>query len=406
MKKILMLSLVLLALTSFGQRIKKETVAFSYIQPPLVTTLGDAPFQSTTVIDYKADIDREEAAAESEYQAALADYPNVEAAAKAVYDQRYAEYEKALADWNSKSLAGKLIEKQLLENQKPTPPSPYYPPAKPTKRYVYHQYLFDAEIVNQSFASLKGRNRADGGITIELHMHGYDAQQPTVETKESSVYDTKTKQTRKEYKSQYVMMHKHPISAVVKDASGAVLFSGMLAGTENYVKYESGFVAGSSPSMPSKETMEKSLGQSNLGLASIWLNNQYGLVPVSREITIRNPEDKKVDYGDFQEAYYTAQEGYEKLASDEAKGMEKLKAAIALWQSALKELDMDDKKARINKKVAPDLYLNLIEACIFARDFDMAESLISATRRLDFAKRDMDDISALKDFLEDYRVRF
>jgi len=247
MKKILMLSLVLLALTSFGQRIKKETVAFSYIQPPLVTTLGEAPFQSTTVIDYKADIDREEAAAEAEYQAALADYPNVEAAAKAVYDQRYAEYEKALADWNSKSLAGKLIEKQLLENQKPTPPSPYYPPAKPTKRYVYHQYLFDAEIVNQSFASLKGRNRADGGITIELHMHGYDAQQPTVETKESSVYDTKTKQTRKEYKSQYVMMHKHPISAVVKDASGAVLFSGMLAGTENYVKYESGFVAGSKP---------------------------------------------------------------------------------------------------------------------------------------------------------------
>jgi hypothetical protein len=158
--------------------------------------------------------------------------------------------------------------------------------------------------------------------------------------------------------------------------------------------------------MPSKETMEKSLGQSNLGLASIWLNNQYGLVPVSREITIRNPEDKKVDYGDFQEAYYTAQEGYEKLASDEAKGMEKLKAAIAIWQSALKELDMDDKKARINKKVAPDLYLNLIEACIFARDFDTAESLISATRRLDFAKRDMDDISALKDFLEDYRVRF
>ena len=28
------------------------------------------------------------------------------------------------------------------------------------------------------------------------------------------------------------------------------------------------------------------------------------------------------------------------------------------------------------------------------------------TRRLDFAKRDMDDISALKDFLEDCRVRF
>jgi predicted metalloprotease len=158
--------------------------------------------------------------------------------------------------------------------------------------------------------------------------------------------------------------------------------------------------------MPGKESMEKALGESNLKLAAEWLNNQYGIVPVRREITIRNPEDKKVDYGDFLEAYYTAQEGYEKLESDEAKGIAKLQAAIALWQAALKELDMDDKKARINKKVAPDLYLNLIEACIFAHEFETAEELISATRRLDFAKRDMDDIAALKEFLEDFRVRF
>ncbi len=406
MKKLLALPLALLALSAFGQRIKKETVTFTYIQPPVVTSLGDQPFLSTAIIDYKAEIDRDEDAAESEYQTAMAEYPAVEAAAKAVYDQIYAEYEKAIAEWNKKSLAGKFLEKQLLENQKPLPPSPYYPPAKPVKRTVYHQYLFDADVVNQSSASLKGRNRAPGGITIVLHMHGYESQQPTVETKESSVYDTKTKQTRKEYKSQYVMLQRHPISAVVNDASGAVLFSGIIAGTENNVKYESGFVAGSSPSMPGKETMEKALGEANLALASEWLNNQYGKVPLRREITIRNPEDNKVDYGDFLEAYYTAQEGYDKLGSDEAKGIAKLQAAISLWQLALNEMDMDDKKARVNKKVAPDLYLNLIEACIFAHEFDTAEELITATRRLDFAKRDMEDITALKDFLEDYRVRF
>jgi hypothetical protein len=406
MKKLYTLSVVLLALSAFGQRIKKETVTFTYIQPPVVTTLGDQPYQSTTIIDYKADIDREEAAAEAEFQEAMANYPSVEAAAKAAYDQVYAEYEKALADWNNKSLAGKFIEKQLLENQKPVAPSPYYPPAKPVKRSVYHQYLFDADVVNQSFASLKGRNRAEGGISIELHMHGYEAQAATVETKESNVYDTKTKQTRKEYKSQYVMMQKHPISAIVKDASGNVLFSGMVAGTEEYMKYESGFVAGSSPSMPGKETMEKALGESNLKLVSEWLNNQYGIVPVRKEITIRNPENKKVDYGDFLEAYYTAQEGYEKLENEEERGIEKLQVSIALWTTALSELDLDNKKARINKKVAPDLYLNLIEACIFAHEFETAEELISATRRLDFAKRDMDDIAALKEFLEDFRVRF
>lgn len=404
-KRFSTLFLALLSFSLFGQRINKENIEFSYAQAPLVRTLGNQPFQSEVIVDYKAEVDRQEAEAEAEYQAALAEYPAVEAAAKAVYDQIYAEYEKALADWNSKSLAGKFIEKQLLENQKPLPPAAYYPPAKPVKRSVYHQYVFDGELINQSYASIAGRNRGEGGIRVEMHLFGYDRQDPTVETKETSVYDTKTKATRKEIKSQYVVLQKHPISVTVTSADGQVLFTGTVAGTEEYSKYESGFVNGS-PSMPSRESMEKSMGEASLKLVKNWLDNQYGTMTIGRTSIIRVPENKKVDYGDFKEAFYLAQEGYELLGTDESRGQAKLKEAIALWNDALKEVDMDDKKARVNKKVTPDLYLNLIEACIFAHEFTMAADLISATRRLDFNKRDMDDIGVLKVLLEDLQLRY
>ena len=48
-------------------------------------------------------------------------------------------------------------------------------------------------------------------------------------------------------------------------------------------------------------------------------------------------------------------------------------SAIEAWEAALEEGDMDDKKARINKKVIPDLYKNLLLACALSEEFTKAE---------------------------------
>ena len=71
-------------------------------------------FHSDVILDYKAEIDAELAAAEEEYQQALAEYPEKEAAAKAAHDELVANYERDLEEWNSKGSLGKIIEKKVL----------------------------------------------------------------------------------------------------------------------------------------------------------------------------------------------------------------------------------------------------------------------------------------------------
>ncbi|MFZ9733320.1 MAG: hypothetical protein ACO3BA_08150 [Schleiferiaceae bacterium] len=151
------------ALMLSAQSIKKETLTYARLQPPTDHSADGQSFKTTVNLTYKAEIDRAEAAAEAEYQAALAAYPAQEAAAKAAYDERVAAYEKALADWNNKSLAGKIIEKQVLENSKPVPPPPYQAPYPPQRKQLTHQALFSEVELAQSYGRIEAvlRPRAE-----------------------------------------------------------------------------------------------------------------------------------------------------------------------------------------------------------------------------------------------------
>ncbi|MDA0742147.1 MAG: hypothetical protein O2862_09555 [Bacteroidetes bacterium] len=60
----------------------------------------------------------------------------------------------------------------------------------------------------------------------------------------------------------------------------------------------------------------------------------------------------------------------------------------------LEEGDMDDKKARINKKVIPDVYKNVLLACALTEQFTRAEGHYNATLRLDFSRGDENDLKA------------
>ena len=98
------------------------------------------------------------------------------------------------------------------------------------------------------------------------------------------------------------------------------------------------------------------------------LNDKLGTTEQKRDVEIIFVKNKKGDYDDLENAMFDAKEGYNMLTSrpDEAKA--KLASAIEAWEGALEEGDMDDKKARINKKVIPDLYKNLLLACALTKN--------------------------------------
>ena len=83
MKKVFTLVLLLSACLSFSQNMKKEKMTVSYIQPPMVHLEEGMGYTSQVILDYEEEINAELAKAEEEYQQALAEYPDKEAAAKA-----------------------------------------------------------------------------------------------------------------------------------------------------------------------------------------------------------------------------------------------------------------------------------------------------------------------------------
>jgi Skp family chaperone for outer membrane proteins len=70
MKHILTVGLMCLATAASAQRMKKERLTVGYVQPPSINLEEGMGYSSTVILDYKAEVEAELAAAEEEYQAA------------------------------------------------------------------------------------------------------------------------------------------------------------------------------------------------------------------------------------------------------------------------------------------------------------------------------------------------
>jgi len=401
--------LMALSTTAFGQFMKKERITVSYIQPPTIHLEEGMGYTSSVILDYEEEINAELAKAEEEYQQALAEYPEKEAAAKAAYDQRYAEYERALEDWNSKSSVGKIIEKQVLENSKPTPPSPYYPPAKPYKRQVTHQKLFNADQLTSTYARVEGLNQDPNGVKIEVHLFGFENNDPIAEKKEYVKVDSKTKAKSTYYKSFWKIDYRHSMTLRAVHPNGTILFDEVPNSISDYKTFTSAEEERSYPSTNAQTYIDQLQGkvvEENLGTIQWLINDKLGTTTQKRDVEIIYVKNKKGEYDDLENAMLDAKQGYDMLVSrpDDAKG--KLQSAIDAWESALAEGDMDDKKARINKKVVPDLYKNLILAYTLIGEFDKADDHYNDSLRMGFNNGDENDLKEINLLTADLRERY
>lgn len=397
-----------MASTAFAQRMKKERLNVKYIQPPTIHLEDGMGFHSDVILDYKAEIDAELAAAEEEYQQALAEYPEKEAAAKAAHDELVANYERDLEEWNSKGSLGKIIEKKVLENSKPQPPRPYYPPAKPIKRQVTHQKLFNESQLASTYCRVEGLDEDANGVAIEVHLFGFENDDPVAEKKEFKEYNSKTKQETTVIKSQWVFNYRHSMTLRVVHPNGSIIMDEVPNSISDFKKFESGLEKRSYPSSNANtyiERLQSSSVENNLKTIQWLINDKLGTTEQARDIEVVYVNNKKGNYNDLENAMFDAKEGYGMLMSRPEEAKEKIKNAIQAWEAALDEGDMDDKKARINKKVIPDLYNNVILAAILVEDFDKADDHYSATLRLDFANRDENNLKELKLLNDDLRER-
>ena len=408
MKKIFTAALLLSAGLSFGQNMQKEKMTVSYLQPPMVHLEEGMGYTSQVILDYEEEINAELAKAEEEYQQAMAEYPEKEAAAKAAYDQRYAEYEKALEEWNSKGTMGKIIEKQVLENSKPTPPGSYYPPSKPYKREVTHQKLFNADQLASTYCRIDGLDQDPNGVQVEVHLFGFENDDPVVKKKEYTQVDSKTKAKKTIVKTHWEFNYRHSMSLRAVHPNGTIIFDEVPSSIADYKLYASADETRSHPSTNATtlvDNLQPQIVETNMGIINWMLNDKLGTTEQKRDVEIIYVKNKKGEYDDLENAMFDAKEGYNMLTSrpDEAKA--KLASAIEAWEAALEEGDMDDKKARVNKKVIPDVYKNLLLACTLTEQFTKAEDHYNATLRLDFSRGDENDLKEFKLLVDDLKAR-
>jgi tetratricopeptide (TPR) repeat protein len=409
MKKTTTLLMLGLSVAAMAQNMKKERITVSYLQPPTIHLEEGMGYTSSVILDYEAEVNAELAKAEEEYQQALAEYPEKEAAAKAAYDQRYAEYEKALEDWNSKSSVGKIIEKQVLENSKPTPPSPYYPPSKPYKRQVTHQKLFNADQLASTYCRVEGLDQDPNGVNIEVHLFGFENNDPIAEKKEYVKVDSKTKAKSTYYKSFWKIDYRHSMTLRAVHPNGSIIFDEVPSSISDYKTFTSGEEERSYPSTNAQtyiDQLQTKVVEENMGTIQWLINDKLGTTEQKRNVEIIYVKNKKGAYDDLENAMYDAKQGYDMLISRPDEAHEKLQSAIDAWEAALAEGDMDDKKARINKKVIPDLYKNLIMAYTMIGEFDKADDHFNDSLRLDFSRGDENDLKETKLLTDDLRERY
>jgi hypothetical protein len=392
MKISFLIVLLLVSVSFFAQNVKSEDLKYNYVKlpsnpiQPRVLNYQSSLSSSSDEENAKliAEYEKEKARADVDYEREMAEYPIKLKAA----DEKY---EKEMAAYNEKSLGKKILEKQLLnENTKPV--KDYVP--QPYKRTVPKPNIkttYDYPSLASTYLKLDGYVKGQNGLTYHVNMQGFENSQPVVKTeikKESKVVNNVATNTDVTY--YYVeFTYRNPMSVRIANASNQDVF--YVAPTE-LTEFKS-YKSSSSKTSPSSDfsaiirTVEEKVLAENLKFINHLVNDRIGYEITEREVSLDYVKSKKDEYQDVMDAYNNQLLGLKSLISNEAVANEKLKKAVSQWNEILKESDLENKKARIDKEVTTSIYFNLLECYFALRNTADVEQVMSALNKCDLSNK-------------------
>lgn len=394
-----------------AQNVKSEDIEYRYIKLPLDPLPASIQnYQATVFANYEAENARKQAQyeaemqlAESEYQQAMGAYP---AQVRAAEDK----YKAEMAEWDKKSMAEKVVEKQVLkENNKPVKQLP----SEPYKRYVQPPVLqtsYDYPALASTYLALDGfNNNPANAVKIEVTLYGFDYTQPRqLSEQKSKVISANGSTTTRQvtyYHTEFT--YRHTMSVKVTSPDGRELFFITPQELNNYKTYKS---AESETGVSINEqqlvkTYEEKILQENLKFISDLVNDKIGYRRELRKTSLSYVKTKDETYRDLMIAYNDATSALKTLVDDEAGAKSKLSSAVEGWNNALKESDINNKKARIDKEVTTMIYFNLLEAYFAQRDAVNGEKTITALNALSLSNSDRKQKEAYEVLFNDLKKR-
>ncbi|MDG1777599.1 MAG: hypothetical protein P8H33_09480 [Crocinitomicaceae bacterium] len=383
---------MLCVLNLYAQRIEETVLKYEYIQQPISPIAGLSSYNFSVVTTYPENNDGLMAQAEKEFQEKLANYPNEVIAAEKAHAERIATYdaEVILAQENFKletEAFDKLnaIEKLALDEGRPvlrmpSKPGSFRAPLKPTfvEPNTNESITFKPGILADTYLKLEGfeKGTTDALVAV-IDMEAFDASKPERKETIKRVYSASSKQYVNQKTYTYETSMSRP-TRLILTFNGATIYNDIFEGTGEYTTKVT-------KTYPNMYQLEKDNVSNILTKINTFINEQHGFVKVPATLIIRAPKNKG-DFNDLERAGKLAKRGINPMGSSD--GNSELSEAIQIWNTALEESDLYDKKARINSKVTQLIYQNLIEATIYKEDFIKAQDHLILLGEMDLKNSD------------------
>ena len=288
-------------------------------------------------------------------------------------------YAAEMEAYNAKGTGAKILERALLDEKKPQLVLPRKPVA--TER------IFEPGIISSKI-DMQGMTRTEGGATVTIEIQYFEGSAP-----EDGQQEIKDKEGNVSYKYYRTMKYRQPVRVTLQLPDGSIAIDEVLTSSEDFTTY-------TSDKYTSKSALNKAWNQTSvnnrlsqrsveagcIAINSI-LNDRFCFSKKTRPMTIYHAKTKKkVDYTDLNNAALDMKMAMEKYIDRPEEAAEGIRACVEVWERVLTEADFENKKARINRKMAGLLYLNLINANIWLEDYDRVDALFDEMRRLDTKK--------------------
>lgn len=394
-----------------AQRIKSDDVEYRYIKLPLTplpSTIQN--YQSSIFATYEAEnqklldqYNEDLAKAEEDFQKATAEHP---AKVKAAEDK----FEAEMAEWNKKSMAEKVVEKQLLnENNKPVKHLPSTPYKKSVQKPVL-KTSYDYNALSSTYLILDGyENNSANAVKIEVILNGFEYTKPKQVTEVKKIVSTSNgTSTSKDVNYYHVeFTYRHTMSVKVTSPEGKELFYLSPQELNTYKTYKSSQSTTSSAINEDQlvKTHEEKILQENLTFINGLVNDRIGFKRETRKTTLSYIKTKDDVYSDMLIAFNDGNSGLKSLLDDGEGAKNKLHKANQNWNTALNESDLNNKKARIDKDVTMMIYFNLLETYFALSDVEAAEKVLTSLNSMSISNSDKKQKEEYEALITDLKKR-
>jgi|GEM_PF-6484295 len=251
----------------------------------------------------------------------------------------------------------------------------------------------------------------NGDLEVHILLYGVSLDEPERISTQKTVYDGNGG-SRKEVFHKYKVSYAYPIEVkIINHITGdAILYHKTYNNKSSLVTEEfnsSHTLSGhwSSAKRIYVQKVEDQYTQSAWNTVKKHIEDNYCEVKRHIDNSFLKPKPKKHNYGEYDEAIEKIREGFGFLKKDnKEQGNEKLEEAIKIWKQAIAEVEIDNRKARINKDIAFYTLLNCAKAKIWLDDFSGAEDCLVLAEK--YKPKNNKDITNIKNFIESQRVRY